>query len=560
MKKSIVLVFVLFSYFYGFAESVDLSKAHKIAEQILGKPCTTHKETLRRTHSPKAPAYYMFSGDENQGFVIVSGESDMEPVLAYSKSASSSVMPDALMEYLATYEKYIEAYRNGNADSPEDIAGVFSERRAAGVVLLESSWGQGKPYNNLCPVLQNKQCPTGCVATATAQILYYWKWPVQGQGYGSATDTDGVVYHGTLEHTYAWGNMLNTWAENDASPAAATAVAELLYDCGLAVGMTYGVESSGAGTPKGALYKNFGYVPTTLRTQMRECFETEKDFLRVIADEIDEQRPVYMSASSASGSGADAAGHAFVIAGYNTSGQVYVNWGWDGNYDGYYNLSLMNPSGYTFTIEQKIITGIIPAKNGETGLPIEFPYMSAAPSCSQSVGQSIASSVEFKINIDGRVCNVGSLDHTWSMTIGLYDVKNEFKKEVKTSRIPTSFILEPDHYYPENTFSFNCKLGTNIADGDYALRVAFKEGNISWFLPDVAGGMKNNAVYIKVKDKNITFTDGTDYIEAYKETTGITTPSVTRTASSHFYDLLGCGVKTPTRGLYISNGKKVVVK
>lgn len=52
------------------------------------------------------------------------------------------------------------------------------------VLNLTSHWHQGNPYNDDCPVLTppNEHTVTGCVATATSQIMYYWKWPESGTG------------------------------------------------------------------------------------------------------------------------------------------------------------------------------------------------------------------------------------------------------------------------------------------------------------------------------------------------------------------------------------------
>jgi hypothetical protein len=53
---------------------------------------------------------------------------------------------------------------------------------------VTSYWHQGSPYNDLCPVLtpgSDEHTVTGCVATALAQILYYWRWP-QACGPGGA--------------------------------------------------------------------------------------------------------------------------------------------------------------------------------------------------------------------------------------------------------------------------------------------------------------------------------------------------------------------------------------
>jgi hypothetical protein len=66
---------------------------------------------------------------------------------------------------------------------------------------LTSHWRQGSPYNDQCPELTpgaDEHTVVGCVATAMAQIMYYWKWPNTGVGDGSVT------------YNYRWRN---TWDE-----------------------------------------------------------------------------------------------------------------------------------------------------------------------------------------------------------------------------------------------------------------------------------------------------------------------------------------------------------
>ena len=68
-------------------------------------------------------------------------------------------------------------------------------RHAATVVkplLGEIAWDQTSPYNLLCPYISyydedeeenvSGRAPTGCVATALAQVMYYWKYPAASTG------------------------------------------------------------------------------------------------------------------------------------------------------------------------------------------------------------------------------------------------------------------------------------------------------------------------------------------------------------------------------------------
>jgi len=333
-----------------------------------------------------------------------------------------------------------------------------------------------------------------------------------------------------------------------------------MYDCGLSVNMTYGTGGSSATNILKPLYTNFGYIPTTLRMRMRDCYGSEAEWLRVLADEIDAGRPLYTAAESKTGSGADAAGHAFIIDGYNATGYVHVNWGWNGNHNGFFALSKMNPSSYSFTIYQRVVSGVEPAKNGESGVPVEYPYMSTVPALKDyQIGNSISKTLTFKIT-NGEIHNPNGSTHSWKISVGVYDVNNTMVKDANTSKIPTQISLDPGYYVKEGAYSFTCKVPTTLSNGEYALRIMCKE-NGDWILPDMAGGMEKNAIYFNLTGSTVTFNDGTEY----KKATAINEIyRAGNNASVRYFDLQGREVDSSTRGLLIrkqgSEVKKVLVK
>lgn len=48
--------------------------------------------------------------------------------------------------------------------------------------LVTSKWDQMEPYSDKCPLLGEDRCVVGCVATAMAQVMRYWKHPTKGTG------------------------------------------------------------------------------------------------------------------------------------------------------------------------------------------------------------------------------------------------------------------------------------------------------------------------------------------------------------------------------------------
>ena len=153
--------------------------------------------------------------------------------------------------------------------------------------LLQTTWGQGTPYNQLCPEGDQNcaACPggghpsngtvVGCVATAAAQIMKYWRYPSSGTGshpysWSGDVSCDGpgtpTNLSATFSDSYDWANMLNSYSGSYNATQAA-AVAELCYEFGVACEMDYGRCASGTTHSRAmnAYPTYFGYSNTITR-------------------------------------------------------------------------------------------------------------------------------------------------------------------------------------------------------------------------------------------------------------------------------------------------------
>ena len=207
--------------------------------------------------------------------------------------------------------------------------------------LLATQWGQGDPYNSLCPTSDGKAMPTGCVATAMAQILYYFRYPAQGEGQGAYTIGTAVApIRKPVEGVYNYDLMLTRYKSSNATDEQKEAVAILMRDLGLASRMAYEKGGSGALSNFSAqgLVNNMGYDSLAMHSYFREWFDTE-EWMTMVASELRAGRPIFYGALDAT-----YGGHAFVISGIDENGLVYVNWGWEGKADGYYDIKALNPS------------------------------------------------------------------------------------------------------------------------------------------------------------------------------------------------------------------------
>lgn len=322
---------------------------------------------------------YVFNGEQD-GFVIVAGDERCSNlILGFSdeNSFDASEMPSNIKYWLKGYSIQIdqikESKANVSGNSQSAKANYIRKASSTNINMpivsplltkngTEITWKQGAPFNGKAPYIGQSQCITGCVATAMAQIMYYWEWPIKGTGSNSYTWKEQTLSSTFNDHTYNWSIMKPTTNKNTTEEQK-NAVAQLLYDCGVSVNMNYGVGSGGdhgssatSENARTALRKNFGYANST---GIRYRFNyTNEEWESILIDELKKRRPILYGGQDKSGQG----GHAFVCDGYGEQGKknyFHFNWGWDGSSNGYYTISC-DPDNYEFSDNQDIITGIRP--------------------------------------------------------------------------------------------------------------------------------------------------------------------------------------------------------
>lgn len=239
--------------------------------------------------------------------------------------------------------------------------------------LLKSDWAQGAPFDNMTPTYTTtnrwtgttvtRHCPVGCVATALAQIMHYWKYPEVGQGEikrKTFIDKDSVNANFGETH-YDWANMLDHYDNTTSSytDAQINAVATLSYHAGVAVGMIY-QQSGSSAMPSGSLATSmvnyFRYDKDSIHYVTRSDYN-KNEWMEMIYHELSLGRPVFYTGKSQN---AQLGVHAFVIDGYDSDGKVHINWGWRGIDDGYYDIDLEGATGYDYTDNQAMIIGLVP--------------------------------------------------------------------------------------------------------------------------------------------------------------------------------------------------------
>ncbi|MFH1004906.1 MAG: C10 family peptidase, partial [Bacteroidota bacterium] len=272
--------------------------------------------------------------------------------------------PPNIEEWYNNYDKQIKYIADNKIDNKETIQEWYSIRdnnfhrssTQAVPPLLKTTWNQECYYNASCPVDASGpcgHCPAGCAATAMAQIMKYWKYPTKGTGSNSYTQSP----YGTLSAdfgatTYNWGSMPN----NVTSPN--TAVATLMYHCGVGSNMKYGTSSSGT-TVSSALIAFINYFNYPYAEYKSMSRFTVASWINILKSELNASRPVLYAGANANG----ADGHSFVCDGYDNNNNFHFNWGWSGDANGYYAISSLTPSGKDYSYRNLIIIRIKPPSN-----------------------------------------------------------------------------------------------------------------------------------------------------------------------------------------------------
>lgn len=238
-------------------------------------------------------------------------------------------------------------------------------------------FNQGGAYSSLCPMVDGKHCKTGCVITAMAQIMRYYKYPSKPT---IPADKSGLIEYSTdngqahvswdlSKVTFDWDNVLPSYHDSDhANKTQQKAVGTLMASVGAAVHASYGPNATGATARGRALIKYFGYDKDAYTVRFSVC-NLERKCLE-LKNAIDNGQIAIIGSAE---------GHCFLIDGYDMTGahpKFHINWGWGGKEDGFFDLNDMNPAeigGYdntNYSGKYSIYLNNIPENNTDDGLAL----------------------------------------------------------------------------------------------------------------------------------------------------------------------------------------------
>ncbi|MGI6369362.1 MAG: T9SS type A sorting domain-containing protein [Ignavibacteria bacterium] len=418
------------------------------------------------SNSTKNPTFYIYNFPQ-KGWVIVAGDDIARPILAYSKDASYSLenIPDNAKYWLEIYDNAIsEAIKQG-APQSEKIANEWliarNPKKRNSLLdeivppLIKTNWSQDSPYNDLCPYDEDeeKRTYTGCVATSMAQIMKYWNFPVSGIGKKTYTHYKyGALYADFENTTYDWDNMTNIYNHNSTA-AQKTAVATLMYHCGVALSMDYGavVGSFACSQHIATSLINYFMYDTNVRIISRYKYD-DNTWTDILKENLDNNQPIEYS-------GRDNyynAGHSFVCDGYDTDGRFHFNLGRNGNSNGYYYID--NITNLKLNLKQNAIVNIKPIKELYSQVALLKPL-----ELKQEVVYQNSS-----IKINANIVNNSSESFSGSLSLRLFDAENNFLITIAEQEIDELESNQPI----EITFETNPLFNTSV--GKYYVKLYYK--------------------------------------------------------------------------------------
>jgi len=356
---------------------VSIEKAKDIAQmlEVTAEAKTEGKERkvkeIRGVPDKNSQDAFYIINYEKGGFVIISADNRVEPILAYSEDnefpLDAEYFPSGLVGWLYDTKEKIETVRVANETQSEEVAMVWDDCYVRSLMrlpncpddgpggggcentyvtkgpLLSTTWGQGCGYNGALPTESDLGCDsgdlscshafTGCVATAMGQVMNYHSSP----------------------SSYNWSSMTQ-WSSN---------IETLMEDIGDAVDMDYDCDGSGADTEDDvapAFTNDFGYTSATYANYSHSTVKSQ----------INYSRPVILRGGREGGwwiFNIYRDGHAWVCDGYQSSYycetgtsylRLHMNWGWSGSFNGWFSFNNFNPGGFDFNYKRGMVYNIRP--------------------------------------------------------------------------------------------------------------------------------------------------------------------------------------------------------
>ncbi len=520
----------------SFAKTVDENTAKTIGSHFLisvGVQGVQSESDLVTSYVASATVngnvikdYYVFNIVNGNGYVMVSADDNVIPILAYSREGLFDInrSAPAALAWIDGYKNQITYVIEHNLPPQEGTLERWNDLKVAHknvgakttivTPLLTTKWDQSPHYNYLCPGVGSGQAVTGCVATAMAQVMKFWNWPTVGTGYHTYTSTYGPLSADFGNTVYNWAGMPNSVTTNN------NAVGTLMLHCGIAVDMNYSSTGSGSYVISYECWNNapycaefalktfFHYKPTlkgvprfgesNTAPYINLAAMTTAAWIAMLEAELNAGRPVIYSGSSTT-----AGGHCWVCDGWEASPAnfMHFNFGWSGASDGYYSVDNINPpalgiggGGGNFNADQCAIIGIQPdAVPTATGNIKLLKHLDCTTDCPMQYLTGFA--------IVTKIQNANTTQFKGDFCLQLFDSTN-------TNLVSTAQIISGQTINAGDStavLSFNavgpCLYG--LIPGRYATRIMYRPTGTTTWTPVADNGTYINYNMLAVQNSQI---------------------------------------------------------
>jgi hypothetical protein len=478
MKKLIVMLLVLTAMLS--ATIVDSSRARTVAENYYQNyaPTSAKGNVVQKVLTKEylgQPTWYAVQF--TKGFVLVSAEDNVRPILGYSFTSTIDEdlynMNNPFVRKFSNYDKQIvhdireqgieRSAMKAEWKNIENKVFPQSSAKATKGPIVETTWGQGYPFDELVPA----GAPVGCVATAMHQIMRFHQGPDSGIGANAYTDLSGDI---TGSHsvdfsiqTYDW-SLMQTLNGSVSSQAEVDECSKMAYHLGVSVDMDYNSGGSGSYMTDALTAFQNNWKFTNAKRQYMGTVTDSSLYSATIVGQIDLNQPMEFAGSSVDG------GHAYVVDGYNVDAiagiyQYHFNWGWSGLYDGWFRLDDLTPGTSYFGEAQEFlydldVDGLIdqmPEPNNLSGVVDTEGNISLSWDAPTTV-VPMGTLIDYLIFRDGvQIGNVGGITRTYTDNV---------RPEGAYSYVVRAEYTFPDSYVG-NSVPSNAWIGSVVADPNY---------------------------------------------------------------------------------------------
>ena len=348
------------------AANVDVNTAKTTANKFIKQKYAQQGKMMAPTSSDiklayteasavSGNAYYVFNITDGRGWVIVGGDDRAKQILAYGDKGNIDMnnLPGNMKAFLNMLKGQIET---AQAYKGQTVPVKKTKRSTPIGPMLKSNWGQGEPWNRLCPNNSSGQrTSVGCGPLAMAQIMNYWKYPTEVGELSAYPGTNSYWVAALPATTFDYDLILDQYRYYDPETGSpiivdytedqANEVAKLSRYCGQACKARYGNSGTATGSypnDQRDAFKTFGYNVNNIKLIGKDPFYycdnsnvyTMEEWCALICTELEAGHPIpYHDVWE---------GHAWVLDGVDADGKFHMNWGFNGRFDGWYEIDALS--------------------------------------------------------------------------------------------------------------------------------------------------------------------------------------------------------------------------